>query len=84
MDSPVDASERDILLKDVLSAIRNTSDKDQVLKILETLIAVDGHVSEEEEDVFNELKTAIESKQTGVLGKLCRKATEREGEQKFL
>jgi len=70
MDSPVDESEREILLEDVLAALRNTSEKEQVLQTIETLIAIDGKISEEEKTIFNELKTAIESKQTGVLGLL--------------
>ena len=68
MDSPVDESERGFLLEDVLAALRNTSEKNQVLETLEALIAVDGKVSEEEKTVFRELKSAIESRQTGVLG----------------
>ncbi|MCK4966609.1 TerB family tellurite resistance protein, partial [bacterium] len=68
MDSPVDESERNILLEDVLAALRNTSEKNQVLQTIETLIAIDGNVSEEEKTDFSELKAAIESKQTGVLG----------------
>jgi uncharacterized tellurite resistance protein B-like protein len=68
MDSPVDESERELLLEDVLAALRNTSEKNQVLQTIEALIAIDGNISEEEENIFNELKTAIESKQTGVLG----------------
>ncbi len=68
MDSPVDESEREILLEDVLAALRNTSVKNLVLQTIEALIAIDGNVSEEEKTVFCELKAAIESKQTGVLG----------------
>jgi uncharacterized tellurite resistance protein B-like protein len=70
MDSPVDESEREILLEDVLASVRGTSEKNQVLETIETLIAVDGNVSEKEKVVFSELKAAIESKQTGVLGLL--------------
>ena len=68
MDSPVDESEREILLEDVLAALRNTSEKNQVLQTIEALIAIDGNISEEEKTIFSELKAAIESKQTGVLG----------------
>ena len=68
MDSPVDESEREVLLDDVLAALRSTSEKEQVLQTIETLIAIDGKVSEEEKTVFSELKAAIESRQTGVLG----------------
>ena len=67
MDSPIDESEREILLENVLAALRSTSDKNQVLQTIETLIAVDGNVSEEEKTIFSELKTAIEFRQTGVL-----------------
>ncbi|MFH1300418.1 MAG: TerB family tellurite resistance protein [Planctomycetota bacterium] len=68
MDSPVDESERGILLEDVLASLRSTSEKNKVLQTIEALIAIDGNVSEEEKTVFNELKAAIESKQTGALG----------------
>ena len=68
IDSPVDEAERGMLLEDVLAALNSSSEKDNVLQTIEALIAIDGNVSEEEKTVFNELKTAIESKQTGVLG----------------
>ena len=68
MDSPVDESERELLLENVLTALSNSSDKKQVMQTLEALIAVDGNVSEEEIAVFSELKAAIKSTQTGVLG----------------
>jgi len=72
MDSPVDESERELLLEDVLTALSSTSEKNKVLQTIEALIAVDGNVSEEEKTVFNELKTAIESRQTGALGLFSR------------
>ena len=72
MDSPVDESERKMLLEDVLAALRNTSEKNQVLQTIEDLIAIDGDVSEEEKTIFNELKTAIESRQTGMIGLFSR------------
>jgi len=75
MDSPVDESERKILIEDVLAALRNTSEKNQVLQTIEALIAIDGNVSEEEKIAFTELKAAIESKQTGVLGLFSRLAS---------
>ena len=68
MDSPVEESERELLLENVLAALRTTSDKNKVVQTIETLIASDGHVSEEEKIFFSELKAAIKSKQTGVLG----------------
>jgi len=74
MDSPVDDAERNMLLEDVIAAVRSASDKEHVLQTIESLIAVDGTVSGEEQTVFNELKTAIESQQTGVLGLFSRLA----------
>ena len=68
MDSPVGESERSLLLENVLAVLSSTSEKQHVLKTLEALIAIDGDVSGEEKTVLNELKTAIESKPTGVLG----------------
>ncbi|MFC1538132.1 TerB family tellurite resistance protein [Candidatus Latescibacterota bacterium] len=68
MDSPVDIYESEILLEDVLEAIRNDTEKIKVLQTIESLIAIDGNVSDEEKIAFNELKTALENKQTGVLG----------------
>ena len=70
MDSPVDESERELLLENVLEALGSTSEKMQVVRTIETLIASDGDVSEEDKAVFNELKAAIKSKQTGMLGLL--------------
>ena len=72
MDSPVDESERELLLEDVLAALRNTSEKNLVLQTIEDLIAIDGDVSEEEKTIFNELKTSIESRQTGMIGLFSR------------
>ncbi|MFC1490807.1 TerB family tellurite resistance protein [Candidatus Latescibacterota bacterium] len=68
MDTPVDIHESKILLEDVLENIHNNADKINVLETIESLIAIDGNVSEEEKTVFDELKDAIEKKQTGVLG----------------
>ncbi|MEE8541569.1 MAG: TerB family tellurite resistance protein [Desulfobacterales bacterium] len=72
LDSAVDESERKALLEDVLKVIRNASEKDHVLRTLEDLVAIDGEVTEEEQAVFSELKTAIESKQPAVLGLFSR------------
>ena len=72
LDSAVDESERKALLEDVLKVIRNASEKDHVLRTLEDLIAIDGEVTEEEKAVFSELKTAIQSKQSDVLGLFSR------------
>ena len=68
MESPVNKFERDLLLEDVLASVRNPSDRNRVLRTIEALIAVDGNVSSEERAIFSELKTALKSKQTGVLG----------------
>ena len=68
MDSPVDESERELLFGDVLSSLRSASDKNRVLNTIEALIAVDGNVSREERALFSELRTALKSQQTGVLG----------------
>jgi uncharacterized tellurite resistance protein B-like protein len=68
MDSPIKESERKMLLNDVIAAIRNRSDKEMVLQTMEMLLEADGNVSESEQAVFNELKKAIESKPTGLLG----------------
>ncbi|MBN1294273.1 MAG: TerB family tellurite resistance protein [Candidatus Latescibacteria bacterium] len=72
MDSPVGDAERDILLEDVVASLGSASDKDRVLKTITELITADGTVSEEEQAVFNELKSAIESSRTGVLGLISR------------
>lgn len=68
MDSPVDESEREMLLDDVLASIRTTQEKNTVVQTLEKLVAVDGVISGEEQTILNELKSTLESRKTGFLG----------------
>ena len=68
MESPVDESERELLLDNVVASLNNASEKNLVVQTIENLIAVDGTVSEEEKAVFSELKEALETKKSGILG----------------
>ena len=70
MDSPVLAAEREVLLAEVVSAIRSAADKDLVLRSLHALMAADGTITKEEQRMFDEFKAAVDSKATGLLGLL--------------
>jgi uncharacterized tellurite resistance protein B-like protein len=70
IDSPIEPEERERLLEDLQIALRSQSDKKLALSALDELISADGEITEEERVVAEEIKAAIESAGTGIVGGL--------------
>lgn len=71
IDARVGESERKRLLENVLSGVRSQKDKDLVLDTLSGLVESDGVVTEDEAALLDEVKVALEEKNTGILNNLA-------------
>jgi uncharacterized tellurite resistance protein B-like protein len=72
IESPVDAAERARLVELLQAALRTPKDRALALSALEDLIQADGVVTDEERAVVEEIKTAIEAVDLGMIGQLGR------------
>jgi uncharacterized tellurite resistance protein B-like protein len=72
IESPVGAAERARLLEQLQAALRRPKDRALALSALEDLIQADGVVTDEERAVAEEIKSAIEAVDVGVIGQLGR------------
>jgi len=72
IESPVGAEERARLVEDLRQAIQSPENKALALAALDDMVQADGGVSPEEEQVVTEIRQAIESADTGLVGKLSR------------
>lgn len=72
IESPVDAAERARLIEDLRAVLRTSEDRALALSALEELIKADGVVTEEEKVVAEEIRTALESADVGLIGQLGR------------
>jgi uncharacterized tellurite resistance protein B-like protein len=72
IESPVGAAERARLVELLQAALRTSKDRALALSALEDLIQADGAVTDEERAVMEEIKTAIEAVDVGVIGQLGR------------
>jgi uncharacterized tellurite resistance protein B-like protein len=68
IDSPVGPEELERLLNNLQLALRSRSDQDFALSLLDDLLRADGEISEEEVEVAQEIKSAIQSAGVGILG----------------
>ena len=68
IDSPVGPDELERLLSDLQLALRSRSDRDFALSLLNDLIRADGEISDEEVELAEEIKSAIQSAGVGILG----------------
>jgi uncharacterized tellurite resistance protein B-like protein len=68
IDSPIRPEERERLLEELQLALRSRSDKELALSALDDLISADGEITEEEKVVAQEIKAAIETAGTGLVG----------------
>jgi len=68
IDSPIEPEERERLLSELQLALRSGSDRNFALSLLDDLIRADGEISEEEIEVAQEIKSAIQSAGVGILG----------------
>lgn len=72
IETPVGGDERARLVADLQESLRSPEDKALVLNAIEAMIEADGTVSESEEKVMAEIRAAIDSADTGLLGGLQR------------
>jgi uncharacterized tellurite resistance protein B-like protein len=72
IESPVSAAERARLVELLQAALRGPKDRALALSALEDLIQADGVVTNEERAVVEEIKTAIEAVDLGMIGQLGR------------
>jgi uncharacterized tellurite resistance protein B-like protein len=70
IESPVGPAERERLVEQLQNELMSSSDKSIALKSLDDLILADGVVNEDEKVIVNEIKTQIESANTGVFSQL--------------
>jgi uncharacterized tellurite resistance protein B-like protein len=70
IESPVGAAERARLVELLQAALRTPKDRAMALSALEDLIQADGVVTDEEQAVVEEIKSAIEAVDVGVIGQL--------------
>jgi uncharacterized tellurite resistance protein B-like protein len=72
METPVDEAERARLLKQLQNALRTSKDRQLALSALEDLIHADGQVTEAEQAVAAEIRTALEAVDLSLIGQLGR------------
>ncbi len=68
MSSPVSPEERERLLNELKRLIRSSRDKQLALQALDDMIHADGVITESEQQVFEEIKAAIDSASVGIFG----------------
>jgi uncharacterized tellurite resistance protein B-like protein len=68
IDSPVDTEERERLVQDLQRAITSRKDKQLASQALQSVIEADDVVSEEERVVAEEIQSAIDAADTGLIG----------------
>jgi uncharacterized tellurite resistance protein B-like protein len=70
--SPIDGAERQQLVEELRECIWSEEDKTYVYFALQRMMVADGKISEEEQDVLDQIRDSIESVHTGLLGDLQR------------
>jgi uncharacterized tellurite resistance protein B-like protein len=70
LDSPVDEAERARLVDELRAVTRTAAEREAVLKALDDVIRADGSISPEEEQVFAQVKAALEEGGQGFFGAL--------------
>jgi uncharacterized tellurite resistance protein B-like protein len=68
IDSPIEFAERERLLDDLQHAIRSEKDKRLARQTLQAMIDADGEVTQEERAVADEIQSAIDAADTGLIG----------------
>ena len=68
IDSPIGPDERERLLEELQLALRSRADKELALSALDDLIHADGEITQEEAEVVEQIKSAIQSAGVGILG----------------
>lgn len=70
IETPVSAEERNRLVEDLQAAIFSNGDKQLAINTLQEVIEADGQITEDERQVFAEIRNAIENADTGIVGAL--------------
>ncbi len=72
METPVAEAERTRLVDDLQEALRSPEDKSLAVAMLEGLVQADGEVTAAETAVLHEIRTAVETADVSLMGKLGR------------
>jgi uncharacterized tellurite resistance protein B-like protein len=72
--SPVEAAERERLVAELRETVWSEEDKAGLYSALKRMVEADGQVTEEEQDVLDQVQSSIEWIDTGLLGNLGRLA----------
>jgi uncharacterized tellurite resistance protein B-like protein len=72
IESPVDAAERARLVEELQARLRTPRDRELAISALEDLISADGVVTKEELAVLEEIKSALEAVDLGIISQLGR------------
>lgn len=72
IEAPVGEAERTRLVDDLRSAISNPSDRDLALATLDDVVEADGHVTDSEQVVVDEIKNTIQNADVGLFGQFGR------------
>lgn len=72
IESPIDATERAQLIDELSAALRMPEDRELALSYLDSLIAADGVVTEEEKAVVAEIRQALEAVNLNIFGQFAR------------
>jgi uncharacterized tellurite resistance protein B-like protein len=72
LDSPVDESERQRLVRELRDGIRSSQDKAYALSVIDALVNADGASPENERVAYSQVRSVIESAGTSVFGGLGR------------
>ncbi|MCK5708635.1 MAG: TerB family tellurite resistance protein [Candidatus Aureabacteria bacterium] len=67
IDSPVEAEERERLIKALVDNIKSEKDKDIVIGALDSLVNADGKVTDNESKLLNDVRSVLDKKQTGII-----------------
>lgn len=70
LDAPIGEAERARLVAELQSALATSQDKALAIAALDEVVSVDGKISEEEQRTIEEIKSAIQSANIGVFGKM--------------
>jgi len=70
--SPVDVAERERLVAELCETVWSEEDKSYVHSALKKMVEADGQVTEEEQEVLDQIQSSIESMDTGLFGDLRR------------
>lgn len=83
LDAPVEPDERARLVAELQAALAERSDRELAVAALDDLLKADGQVSDEEQAVFQEVRSAIEAgnaKALGSFGRMIRGPVQRRSE----